>query len=288
MSSINQQIAMPRDETDSATKLTTARTISATGDATWAVSFDGSANVSSAITLSNSGASAGTYRSVTVDTKGRVTSGTNPTTLAGYGISDATPSSHIGSMGTEHGVATTSVAGFMSAADKTKLNGIAAGANAYTHPASGVTAGTYKSVTVDAKGHVTTGTNPTTLAGYGITDALSTSGNAALSLVNADITSASLTTSTTTANQIVDSFSSTTYRTAKYLIQATSGTSYHSCEAMVIHNGTTASLVVYGDVKTGPSLMTLDAGVSDGNVRLLATPANATTTIKVVRTSINA
>jgi len=40
-----------------------------------------------------------------------------------------------------------------------------------THPTSGATAGTYKSVTVDARGHVTTGTNPTTLAGYGITDA---------------------------------------------------------------------------------------------------------------------
>lgn len=32
---------------------------------------------------------AGTYRSVTVDTYGRVTAGTNPTTLAGYEISDA-------------------------------------------------------------------------------------------------------------------------------------------------------------------------------------------------------
>lgn len=41
----------------------------------------------------------------------------------------------------------------------------------YTHPNSGVTAGTYKSVTVNAQGHVTGGTNPNTLAGYGITDA---------------------------------------------------------------------------------------------------------------------
>lgn len=43
--------------------------------------------------------------------------------------------------------------------------------NVYTHPTSGVSAGTYKSVTVNAQGHVTGGTNPTTLAGYGITDA---------------------------------------------------------------------------------------------------------------------
>ena len=41
----------------------------------------------------------------------------------------------------------------------------------YTHPNSGVTAGTYRSVTVNAQGHVTGGTNPTTLSGYGITDA---------------------------------------------------------------------------------------------------------------------
>ena len=45
----------------------------------------------------------------------------------------------------------------------------------YTHPDSGVTPGTYKSVTVDKQGHVTSGTNPTTLSGYGITDAASKS-----------------------------------------------------------------------------------------------------------------
>lgn len=40
-----------------------------------------------------------------------------------------------------------------------------------THATSGVTIGTYKSVTVDAKGHVTAGSNPTTIVGFGITDA---------------------------------------------------------------------------------------------------------------------
>ena len=54
--------------------------------------------------------------------------GSKPTTLAGYGITDATPSSHIGSGGAAHANATTSVAGFMSATDKTKLDGIASGA----------------------------------------------------------------------------------------------------------------------------------------------------------------
>src|SRR6185437_6701450 len=38
--------------------------------------------------LPTSGVSAGTYQSVTVDTYGRVTGGTNPTTLAAYGITN--------------------------------------------------------------------------------------------------------------------------------------------------------------------------------------------------------
>ena len=45
------------------------------------------------------------------------------------------------------------------------------GTRTISHSNSGVTAGTYKSVTVNATGHVTAGTNPTTLSGYGITDA---------------------------------------------------------------------------------------------------------------------
>lgn len=41
------------------------------------------------IDLATTGVSANTYRSVTVDAYGRVTGGANPTTLAGYGITDA-------------------------------------------------------------------------------------------------------------------------------------------------------------------------------------------------------
>lgn len=41
------------------------------------------------IDLATTGVGAGTYKSVTVDVYGRVTAGTNPTTLSGYGITDA-------------------------------------------------------------------------------------------------------------------------------------------------------------------------------------------------------
>jgi hypothetical protein len=63
--------------TGSAAKLTTPRTISASGDATWTATFDGSANVTSGLTLAATGVAAGTYDEVTVDAKGRVIAGNN-------------------------------------------------------------------------------------------------------------------------------------------------------------------------------------------------------------------
>ena len=63
--------------------LTGNQTVTLSGDAT------GSGTTAISLTLANSGVAAGTYRSVTVDAKGRVTAGTNPTTVSGYGITDA-------------------------------------------------------------------------------------------------------------------------------------------------------------------------------------------------------
>lgn len=69
--------------------------------------------------------------------------------------------------------------------EKEKLNTIEENANNYVHPTSGVISSSYTKVTVDENGHVTSGSNPTTLSGYGITDAASKSHTH----VNADITS---------------------------------------------------------------------------------------------------
>lgn len=214
----------------SAGKLATARALALTGDATGSLTFDGSADASMAVTLANSGVTAGTFTKVTVDAKGRVTAATTqtaadipaldwskitsgkPTNLTGYGISSATLKAIEGlamaadkaiyftaagtaaamtvtgaarallddadsaAMRATLGAASTSAAtttanGLMSAADKAKLDSVQASANAYVHPASGVVAGSYRSVTVDGDGHVTGGSNPTTLNDYGITDA---------------------------------------------------------------------------------------------------------------------
>ena len=60
-----------------------------------------------------------------------------------------------------HSAATTSANGFMSSSDKSKLDGIASGANKYTHPSyTARSSGLYK-VTVDSQGHVSSVSNVT-------------------------------------------------------------------------------------------------------------------------------
>ncbi|NBD24313.1 hypothetical protein [Paenibacillus glycinis] len=98
---------------------------------------------------------------------------------------------HIGTGGAAHAVATQTAAGFASASDKTKLDGIAAGANNYVHPSgdgnlhvpatstssngkvlkAGSTAG---SAAWGSVAFSEIASKPTTLAGYGITDVIST------------------------------------------------------------------------------------------------------------------
>ena len=80
-----------------ATKLATARTISITGDATWTVTFDGSANVTSGLTLANTGVTAGSYGlagsvpQITFDSKGRATLAANVTiSITASQVSDFT------------------------------------------------------------------------------------------------------------------------------------------------------------------------------------------------------
>lgn len=96
-----------------ADRLKTPRNIAMTGDGSWNVTFDASGNASAAMTLSNSGVTAGSYGQLTVDAKGRVTAARaivpddvpaldwskitsgKPTTLAGYGIADGASKSDL-------------------------------------------------------------------------------------------------------------------------------------------------------------------------------------------------
>lgn len=95
VTSASDQIILLPVDADTAVKLANAMKLTASGDATGAVSFDGSANVELGLTLSNSGVTAGKYGQqlsaklgtdetviipyITVDSKGRITSIKNTT-----------------------------------------------------------------------------------------------------------------------------------------------------------------------------------------------------------------
>jgi phage-related tail fiber protein len=82
-----------------ATALATSRSISTTGDATWTVSFNGTANVTAALTLAASGVGAGTYGSVTVNAKGLVTAASIATPVANGGTGATTAGAALTALG---------------------------------------------------------------------------------------------------------------------------------------------------------------------------------------------
>ena len=108
---------------------------------------------------------------------------------------------------------------------------------------------------------------------------------AKLQVSRVGIHTANLTTTATTADQVVDSWSASTFRTAKYTVQVhdTVNNYYHASEILMIHNGTTPHVTEYAIVYTDISLATFDADISGGNVRLLITPTNSNNDITVVR-----
>lgn len=92
---------------------------------------------------------------------------TTATTLAGYGITDAAPLSHVGTGGNQHlDVVAAGASGFMNGTDKTKLNGIAAGATANQTDAYLLARANH----TGTQAFATLTATPTTLAGYGISD----------------------------------------------------------------------------------------------------------------------
>lgn len=113
---------------------------------------------------------------------------------------------------------------------------------------------------------------------------------ATLSIPNVGrMTGAQLTTSTTTADQLVDSFDTTQFKSAKYLIQIESGLDTHVSELLVSNNGLDPPpFTQYANIKSGGDLATLRFQLNGSNIRLLATPTNSVTKIKVFRITIEA
>ena len=108
-----------------------------------------------------------------------------------------------------------------------------------------------------------------------------------INMAQASLSTATLTTSTTAANQVLDTFATASFRSVEYLLQMTSGTAYAVAKLIIAHDGTNTFLTQYGEVDTGAALATFDASIATGTLSLTTTPVNAATTYKVVRTTIN-
>lgn len=78
-----------------ATQLAASRTLKFKGAVNGSGSYDGTGDTEIALTLVDTGVAAGTYTKVTINVKGLVTGASNPTTLSGYGITDALTSSQV-------------------------------------------------------------------------------------------------------------------------------------------------------------------------------------------------
>jgi len=164
----------------------------------------GLAVASGTVSLAASGVTAGTYRSVTVGTDGRVSSGTSPTTLSGYGITDAASSTHAhGSISNDGKIGSTSGQIVLTTTGGALTTAATIGSASLA--ATAVTAGSYGSATsvgtftVDAAGRLTAAASTAiSLAASAIT-----SGTLSASLLpTTGVSASSLTTGTVAAARI--------------------------------------------------------------------------------------
>jgi hypothetical protein len=138
-----------------ASTLETTRSITATGDASWTVNFNGAANVSGALTLANSGVTAGSYGSgtaipvLTIDSKGRITSASTSAVTIGDGAMTVTAGSGLtggGQLGTANQTGASNIT--ISHADTSSVSNLSS-------DNSGNTVIQDISLTFDTYGHVT-------------------------------------------------------------------------------------------------------------------------------------
>lgn len=89
-----------------------------------------------------------------------------------------------------------------------------------------------------------------------------------------------------TSPVILDRFDHTQYRTAKYTISAFTPSISHSLEVLLTHNGIISNLVVYGEVISGGSLLTLSTDLLTDTVSLYAVSTTPNTDVRVGTTYI--
>ena len=286
-------------------QLADTQTLAITGDITATPTALSTGSI--ATTLAASGVTAGTYNNSSsaitpfvVDAKGRITSTSaavtitpawssitsKPTTLIGYGITDAAPLTNPVFTGTVSGITKTMVG--LGNVDNT---------SDISKPVSTAQATANSIVQSTAASDATTKANAAQAAAIAasaplthVHSAVTTTVNGfmiaadkvkldAFTFRNTSITSNNLTTT-------LDDFLMSSYRSAEYTVQISQGGNYIIVKLLVIHNGTTVFINEYGSTNTSLSIGTLDAIISSGSILLqLSNFGNATTSTIDVKLS---
>lgn len=92
---------------------------------------------------------------------------------------------------------------------------------------------------------------------------------------------------TNSSQTVIDTFPIATYRSGKYFVSITDDTSpstFQAAEILVMQDGTSSFVTEYAVVRNGSNLGTFASDVSGSSVRLLFTPAVASSTVKFSRT----
>jgi hypothetical protein len=90
----------------------------------------------------------------------------------------------------------------------------------------------------------------------------------------------------TTANQIVDSFLTTAFRTTKYLLQISTSVGYQATEIMLLQDGTNVFITEYATLTNSTSMGTFSANIAAGSVNLLVSPTQTTSAVSFQRISL--
>jgi RNase P/RNase MRP subunit p29 len=103
--------------------------------------------------------------------------------------------------------------------------------------------------------------------------------------VNATVEAFDTQTHTTTATSQVSiaEYAHATYDGVKAVVTADDGTNRSIAEILITHNGTTAIATEYAQLNTSTALATFDVDISGSDIRILATPAAATSTAFTVK-----
>jgi len=89
------------------------------------------------------------------------------------------------------------------------------------------------------------------------------------------------------ANTTIDTFAASTYRSAKYTIKVSDNTGYQAIEVLLVHDGVTPIMTVYGSISTtGADLVSLTTVISGSNVLLRASPENSSTSVNLMGTYV--